>query len=140
MIKHLVKILLFTLAGALLIVALLAIWLWPRSPFVGAVEPGFSLVRSSNNPLVTAAMSPRLSALSQQQGFTNINGPTVIRVPDWVTDPLGTYYMYFAHHKGDFIRMAYADNLDGPWRIYEPGALALADSGFPVEVVARDIP
>ena len=57
----------------------------------------------------------------------NINGPSVIRVPDWVEGRLGRYYLYFAHHKGRYIRLAYADRLDGPWTIYAPGALHLDD-------------
>ena len=36
--------------------------------------------------------------------------------------------MYFADHKGRYIRLAYADNLLGPWRIYVPGSLQLAGS------------
>ena len=35
----------------------------------------------------------------------NINGPTVIKVPKWINDPLGRYYMYFAHHKGSHIKL-----------------------------------
>jgi hypothetical protein len=38
----------------------------------------------------------------------------VIRVPDWVENPLGAYYLYFAHHKGDHIRLAYARDPAGP--------------------------
>jgi hypothetical protein len=38
--------------------------------------------------------------------------------------------MYFAHHKGAFIRLAYADSLTGPWRIYEPGVLSVGDTIF----------
>jgi hypothetical protein len=30
----------------------------------------------------------------------NINGPSLIRLPDWITHPLGRYYLYFADHKG----------------------------------------
>jgi hypothetical protein len=30
----------------------------------------------------------------------NMQGPSVIRVPDWVSNPLGRYYLYFADHKG----------------------------------------
>jgi hypothetical protein len=41
------------------------------------------------------------------------------------------YYLYFSHHKGDHIRLAYADSPMGPWTLYEPGTLRLADSGFP---------
>jgi hypothetical protein len=35
--------------------------------------------------------------------------------------------LYFAHHQGKFIRLAYANELDGPWKIYEPGTLHLTD-------------
>jgi len=54
----------------------------------------------------------------------------VIRVPQWVAKPLGRYYLYFAHHKGGYIRLAYADSLHGPWKIYEPGVLPVAGTIF----------
>ena len=57
--------------------------------------------RFPQNPLITLASSPSLG--------DNINGPSIVRVPDWVERPLGRYYMYFAHHMGAFIRLAYAD-------------------------------
>ncbi len=63
----------------------------------------------------------------------NIQGPSLIRVPDWVEQPLGRYYLYFADHKGKYIRLAFADALDGPWHIHAPGALQLSESLFPVE-------
>ncbi|MDE2486324.1 MAG: hypothetical protein KGO51_02915, partial [Alphaproteobacteria bacterium] len=47
--------------------------------------------------------------------------------------PLGRYYLYFADHKGGYIRLAFADALEGPWRIHGPGALQLSHSGFPTE-------
>ena len=62
---------------------------------------------------------------------TNINGPSLIRVPDWVASPLGKLYLYFAHHKGKSIRLAYADQVEGPWTIHTPGALSVTDSLFP---------
>ena len=40
----------------------------------------------------------------------NITGPTLIRAPSWVAKPLGKYYLYFAHHSGKYIRLAYADS------------------------------
>ena len=61
----------------------------------------------------------------------NIQGPSLIRVPDWIEQPLGRYYLYFADHKGVYIRLAYVDDLAGPWRVYAPGTLQLADSCFP---------
>jgi hypothetical protein len=62
---------------------------------------------------------------------SNIAGPSLIRVPEWVERPLGRYYLYFADHEGTYIRLAYADRLTGPWMMYEPGALRIEDSGFP---------
>ena len=62
----------------------------------------------------------------------NINGPALIRMPDWAPG-LGKYHLYFSDHKGKYIRLAYADDLTGPWTMHTPGALDLADSLFPVE-------
>ena len=55
----------------------------------------------------------------------SINGPSVIRVPGWVKNPLGRYYLYFAHHAGKYIRLAYADQLAGPWKIHKGGVQQL---------------
>ena len=63
----------------------------------------------------------------------NIQGPSLIKVPPWVPDPLGKYYLYFADHKGSYIRLAYADQLIGPWKIHAPGSLQLSQSHFPSE-------
>ncbi len=57
----------------------------------------------------------------------NINGPSLIRVPDWLPNKLGKYYLYFAHHQGLYIRLAYADDLKGPWKVYQPGSLKTSD-------------
>ena len=43
----------------------------------------------------------------------------------------GRYYLYFAHHHGRHIRLAFADELTGPWRVHPPGALHLAETPFP---------
>lgn len=68
----------------------------------------------------------------------NVDGPSLIRVPDWVPDALGRYYLYFAHHQGRFIRLAVADELTGPYRIHRPGVLSLEDSGFPTAPLVLD--
>lgn len=78
--------------------------------------------RLDSNPLVTLRSSPVVG--------DNINGPSIVRVPGWVERPLGRYYMYFAHHKGDRIRLAIADAITGPWRIYDPGALRIEKTAF----------
>jgi hypothetical protein len=57
----------------------------------------------------------------------------MIRVPDWIGDRLGDYYVYFADHKGSYIRLAYADHPTGPWTVHPPGSLHLTQSGFLTE-------
>lgn len=65
----------------------------------------------------------------------NINGPSCVRIPDWVTPadrahPSAVYYLYFGSHSGEFIRMAWAANLEGPWTGFHlSSALPLADRG-----------
>jgi hypothetical protein len=60
----------------------------------------------------------------------NIQGPSVIQVPGWVKNPLGKYYLYFAEHKGDKIKLAYSNEIVGPWKIFEQGTLKLENSTF----------
>ena len=71
---------------------------------------------------------------------SNINGPSVIRVPDWVQQPLGRYYLYFSHHKGTYIRLAYANALTGPWKIHSPGVLDVSQSLFAAYGPTRTTP
>ena len=53
----------------------------------------------------------------------NIQGPSVIRVPSWVEKSFGKYYLYFADHKGKYIRLAHSDDLTGPWKTHSQGSL-----------------
>ena len=87
--------------------------------------------RFESNPIIRPDMDGRMGS--------NINGPSPIRVPDWVPHRLGTYYLYFAHHQGTYIRMAYADELKGPWSIYTPGVLDLADAFFDRHIASPDV-
>lgn len=80
-----------------------------------------SVERFPKNPIIIPEMLPL-------DDGSNINGPSLIRVPSWVENPLGKYYLYFAHHIGTYIRLAYADDLAGPWNIYPPGTLRLEDT------------
>ena len=84
------------------------------------------VTRLPSNPIVVPESDPSLGE--------NINGPSLVRAPPWLSRPLGRYYLYFAHHKGSFIRLAVADELAGPWRVHAPGALRLEESRFPTEV------
>jgi hypothetical protein len=76
-------------------------------------------VHLPHNPIVTPELSASLG--------DNINGPSLIAAPSWVAKPLGRYYLYFAHHQGKYIRLAYADQLTGPWKTYAPGVLRIED-------------
>jgi hypothetical protein len=85
-------------------------------------RPRVTAVRLPQNPIITVDSSPSLG--------DNVNGPSIIRVPSWIPHPLGRYYAYFGHHKGQFIRLAYADEITGPWKIYEPGVLPVSETAF----------
>lgn len=73
-------------------------------------------VRFETNPLIDAGMFAT-AGLPVVEG-ANINGPSVIEAPSWLPDRLGSYYMYFAHHHGGSIRLAYSDSVRGPWALY----------------------
>ncbi|MDR0574066.1 MAG: hypothetical protein LBG96_08575 [Tannerella sp.] len=89
--------------------------------FMSCEKKSIRFERFESNPIITAAL------LSGSDG-NDINGPSLIKAPDWLPDKLGTYYLYFAHHKGKYIRLAYADDLKGPWKIYAPGTLQLSET------------
>lgn len=95
-------------------VVLLCLLLWggmlPQQGKVGGGGGAVKVTRLAGNPIITPQTDPSLG--------TNINGPTLIRVPAWVKRPLGAYYLYFADHRGKYIRLAYADRLTGPWHVY----------------------
>jgi hypothetical protein len=86
--------------------------------------------RLPQNPIIRAGQHPAVG--------DNVNGPSLIKVPDWVSHPLGRYYLYFAHHSGTSIRLAVADDISGPWRVYEAGALRLEESGFVGHIASPD--
>lgn len=81
--------------------------------------------RLLDQPIITPETHPSIGQ--------NIQGPSLIRVPEWIPNAMGRYYLYFADHKGTYIRLAYADDLRGPWRVHQPGSLHLRDSLFPTE-------
>jgi hypothetical protein len=92
-----------------------------------------NITRFDTNPLISPFAGPGIEV--------NINGPSVIRAPAWLPAPLGRYYLYFADHKGPSIRLAFADDIRGPWHIHPPGTLQLAASLFltqPAEVPPLD--
>jgi hypothetical protein len=87
--------------------------------------------RFPTNPIVRPHIDDRMG--------DNVNGPSLIRVPDWLPNPLGRYYLYFGHHDGRYIRLAYADDLSGHWRTHASGVLPLAHSGFHGHLASPDV-
>ncbi len=91
--------------------------------------------RLQHNPIITPD-TPGYDAAELGQ---NINGPSLIRTPDWLPGRLGRYYLYFAHHQGRHIRLAFADDLAGPWNIHAPGTLQLDQTPFAEHIASPDV-
>jgi hypothetical protein len=81
------------------------------------------VVRIGNGPIISPSSHPSIGE--------NIQGPSLIKVPKWIEASLGKYYLYFADHKGKYIRLAYAEKIRGPWKIHVPGSLQIENSYFP---------
>jgi hypothetical protein len=79
------------LKGSRSLIVVGALALLPLQP---ARDPSarVTAVRLKQNPLITVETSRSLG--------DNVNGPSIIRVPSWIPNPLGRYYAYFGHHKG----------------------------------------
>jgi hypothetical protein len=89
------------------------------------------VIRFPNNPIIRPHMDGRMGA--------NINGASLIRVPEWIPNPLGKYYLYFGHHCDSYIRLAFADDLAGPWKTHEPGVMPLDQSPCHGHVSSPDL-
>ena len=90
-----------------------------------------TIKRFPQNPIIYPNMDAHMG--------DNINGPSLIRTPGWLENPLGRYYLYFAHHQGTYIRLAYADQLEGPWTTYEPGTLQLDQTPCVRHIASPDV-
>jgi len=97
--------------------------------------PRWTATRSETNPLLTTASE----GMVEEHGYANVNGPSVIRVPAWADSALGKYYMYFAHHRGSFIRLAYADQLEGPWTVSRDTVLDLRNTPALDHIASPDV-
>ena len=90
--------------------------------------------RLDTNPIIT----PNMPGLEGEIGL-NINGPSLIKVPDWVNNPLGKYYLYFGHHNDKYIRLAYSDKIGGPYSIYKKGSLHVGDTSIEGHIASPDV-
>ncbi len=86
------------------------------------------------------AANPILSVDPTDPGIgDNVNGPSLVKVPDWIDAPLGRYYLYFAHHRDTFIRLAFADAPEGPWHVHRRGTLRLEDTPCLDHIASPDV-
>lgn len=115
--RHFDRIDLFS-GGAWVSWSLLLVFLAVTRPVLAANVQPPTVTRFKENPIIRPEMLPGADG-------ANICGPSLIRVPDWLPNPLGKYYLYFADHKGAYIRLAYANTVEGPWTVYAPGTLRL---------------
>ena len=115
-----------TYRAAIKILSLVVISLLQVTPGMSEEITLPSVIRLGDGPLVTQNMDARMGS--------NVQGPSLMRVPDWIENPLGNYYPYFADNRGKYIRLAFADDLSGPWQTHEPGSLQLDQSHFPTDL------
>jgi len=80
--------------------------------------------------------------IPRDHGRFNVNGPSVLAAPEWMPERPGRYLMYFAHHVGQSIRLAAADEPAGPWRMVEPDVLNVNDtpSDRQPHIASPDVP
>ena len=71
--------------------------------------------------------------------MATLMAPLLLKVPDWIKNPLGKYHLYFAHRKGTYIRLAYVDRLSGPWQMYTQGTVHLKDSFYMNHIASPDV-
>jgi len=78
------------------------------------------------DPILDVPLMISFGAAAPSATKMNMNGPSVIRVPDWVPDaqkthPDAVYYMYYADHGGRDIRLAWSAAITGKWHLFNRG-------------------
>jgi len=91
--------------------------------------------RLGDGPII----SPATPGWAEENVGKNINGPSLIRRPSWLTGFDQDYILFFAHHQGKSIRVATADSLTGPWHIDPTGVLPLDETPFSHHVASPDV-
>jgi hypothetical protein len=99
-----------------------------------STEAMIKIERLRQNPLI----SPGLEGMDTHDR-ENINGPSLIRIPSWVQPVKGKYYLYFSHHRGRRIELAYSDSIAGPWKIYGPGSISMEETIFDHHMASPDV-
>lgn len=89
----------------------------PGHPLDSGIEP---------DPIIDIPFMKSVGVLGASKTKLQITGPSVIRVPDWIPDsekthPDAVYYMYYAAHGSDDIRLAWAESITGEWHVFNRG-------------------
>lgn len=93
-------------------------------------------------------ITTEMPGLPREGGIININGPSLIKLPESVSrsathiDPAlagASYFLYFASHIGETIRLAYSKYLLGPYILHQPGVLDLEDTGHNGHIASPDV-
>ncbi len=79
---------------------------------------------NNSNPIIQRNMFP---SNRRSPDGDNINGPSIIRIPSFIpnnqrVNSNARYYLYFAHHDGEYIRMAYSRDAFGPFTLFRANA------------------
>lgn len=132
----------FLKIASIALIVISGVIIWTMYSLLNSIKPTqeeklpphqFSYERISDLPIITTDSHQMLIAEAEEFGYHNINGPSLIKVPDWIDNPLGKYYLYFAHHKGSFLRLAYADSINGIWTVADHQILPLTESTLATE-------
>ncbi len=89
-------------------------------PVMATAEAYQNTRLNDSKPLISLSM---FAQQKQADKGANINGPSLIRLPDWLprkkrADPGANYYLYFANHSGAQINMAWAPDIVGPYTLF----------------------
>ena len=77
---------------------------------------------NNSNPIIFRNMFPANRRATQGD---NIDGPSMIRIPNFVQNRANNnarYYLYFGHHNGDYIRMAWSRDPDRGFTLFRAGS------------------
>ena len=103
----------------------------PSAILAQADRGGVGVERLLDRPIITPDLHPSIGP--------NIQGPSLIKVPDWVAGRLGVTYLLFADHKGRYIRlpMPMSCSVPGAFIFRQPSACRFVSVDGPTDRAGR---
>ncbi len=103
-----------------------------NAPLAPSIQ-GLVAVRgvAKRNPILKPSHFAETSNGVEANPGSGINAPSVIEVPEWVSEPRGRFYLYTSHPTGTYIRLSTADEVTGPYTVEDGGAQGLSLSALP---------